>query len=109
MVWIDDRGWVEERYNKLKKELLLAKLCKFFTWIVGGLLTILAGFAGYKLYIAFTTIHIIFAAIVSILEIVSFSLIISLYRVNNRLVAIFERQIPNYKELLDEWKNRKVN
>ena len=21
MVWIDDRGWVEERYNKLKKEL----------------------------------------------------------------------------------------
>lgn len=109
MVWNDDRGWIEERYNKLKKELLLAKLCKFFTWIVGGLLTILAGFAGYKLYIAFTTIHIIFAIIVSILEIVSFSLIISLYRVNNRLVAIFERQIPNYKELLDEWKNRKVN
>ena len=52
---------------------------------------------------------IVIAIIVSILEIVSFSLIISLYRVNNRLVAIFERQIPNYKELLDEWKNRKVN
>lgn len=105
---IDDRCWIEERYNKLKKELLLAKFCKFFTWVVGGLIAILAGFAGYKLYIAFTTIHIIFAVIVGILEIVSFSLIMSLHKVNNRLVAIFERQISNHKELLDEWKNRKA-
>lgn len=108
MVWNDDRDWVEERCNKLKKELLLAKLCKFFTWVVGGLLIILAGFAGFKLYTAFTTIHIIFVVLIGILEVVSFSLIISMYKVNNKLITIFERQISNYKELLEEWKDRKM-
>ena len=71
------------------------------------MLTILAGFAGYKLYIAFTTIHIIFAVIVGILEIISFSLIISIYKVNDSLITIFERQMLDYEALFDEWKNRK--
>lgn len=107
--WNDNRCWFEERYNKLKKELLLAKLCKFFIWIISGLLTMLAGFVGYKLYIAFTTIHIIFAVIVGISEIVLFSSIISLYKVNNRFLTFLKSEIQDYKELLDEWKNRKMD
>ena len=109
MGWNNDRSYIKKRYNKLKKELYLAKSCKFFTWVVGGLLTILAGFAGYKLYIAFTVIHIIFAVIVGILEIISFSLIISMYKVNNSLITIFKRQMLDCKELLYEWKNKKGN
>lgn len=109
MGWNNNRSWVEERYNKLKKELLLAKFCKIFIWVISGLLIMLAGFAGYKLYTTLTIIHIILAVIVGILEIVSFGLIISMYKVNDSLIAIFERQMLDYKELFDEWKNRKMD
>lgn len=108
MIW-DETNWVEKRYAKLKKELLLAKLCKFFAWVVGGLLMLLPAIAGYKLYTAFTTTHIIFAAIIGILEIVLFKSLISMYIVTNKYITFLKGEIQDYKELLDEWKNRKMD
>lgn len=108
MIW-DETNWVEERYNKLKKDLLIARLCKFFTWFACGLLIILVCILGYELYMAFTVTHILLAVSILIAEIYSFILIAIIYKDNNTLIKLLKSEIQDYKELLDEWKSRKMN
>ena len=108
MIW-DETDWVEERYNKLKKDLLIARLCKLFTWFACGLLTILACILGYELYMAFTVTHILLAAFMYASEIFAFIIIAAIYKDNNRLLTFLKDEIQDYKELLDEWKSRKMD
>lgn len=104
----DDGEWFVDKFKQLKSDLFLAKLTKGFAWVSSFTIIAMISFAYFKMFTtSFATITTILAVIMTILVVVIFCIIFAIYKDNNAVMARLKKQIKNYTDLFEDWKQRK--
>lgn len=108
-MWQNDDGeWIVDKFKQLKSDLFLARLTKVFAWVSSFTTIAMISFAYFKMFTtSFATITTILAVIMTILAIVIFCIIFAIYKDNNAVMARLKKQIKNYIDLFEDWKQRK--
>lgn len=104
----DDGEWIVDKFKQLKSDLFLAKLTKVFAWVSSFTTIAMISFAYFKMFTtSFATITTMLAVIMTILAVVIFCIIFAIYKDNNAVIVRLKKQIKNYTNLFEDWKQRK--
>ena len=103
-----DGEWFVDKFKQLKSDLFLARLTKVFAWVSSFTTIAMISVAYFKMVTtSFATVTVILTAIMTVLAVVIFCIIFAIYKDNNAIMARLKKQIKNYTDLFEDWKQRK--